>query len=345
MKHSTRHQYQYQYQRWIPEMRRQGAGAALALAILLVLAVVAAGSAQAQIYTYNVLHAFTGLSDGANPMGGLVLDAQGNLYGTAYFGGDPACECGVVFKVDTSGNQTILYSFTAGDGHPRGNLVMDALGNLYGATYSNGAIYEVDTNGNHTVLYSFTGGADGGEPLGSLVRDDQGNLYGTADMGGNLDCPYSIYHDTGCGTVFKLDPAGNLTVLYAFCTQANCADGAFPNGGLVRDTQGNLYGTTVLGGAYRNARDMPCGLGCGTVFKVDASGNYTVLHSFDFNPREGRLDGFVPNGGLVMDGQGNLYGVTGFGGAGRENRGTVFKVDASGNESVLYSFGGRWHPP
>ncbi len=326
-------------------MRRQVAGAALPLAIVLALALVAVGPAQAQTYTYNVLHAFTGSADGANPMGGLVLDAQGNLYGTAWFGGDPACGCGVVFKVDTSGNQTILYSFTAGAGHPWGNLAMDAQGNLYGATYSNGTIYEVNTNGNQTVLYAFTGGADGGEPTGGLVRDDQGNLYGTTYMGGNLDCPYSAYPGSGCGIVFALDPAGNLTVLYTFCSQANCTDGASPNGGLVRDTLGNLYGTTSLGGAYKNKPDMACNLGCGTVFKLDPSGNQTVLHSFDFNPRKGRLDGAIPNGGLVMDGQGNLYGTTGYGGARSKHRGTVFKVDASGNESVLYNFGGTWTAP
>ena len=114
--------------------------------------------------SYNVLHKFTGVPDGTNPFGGLVLDAQGNLYGTTWFGGDPACSCGVVFKVDTSGKETILYSFTGirADGRPWGNLAMDAQGNLYGATYSSWTIFEVDTNGNETVLYTFTGGADGG---------------------------------------------------------------------------------------------------------------------------------------------------------------------------------------
>jgi len=157
---------------------------------MLVPALLATASAQAQIYSYNVLHKFTGVPDGTNPFGGLVLDAQGNLYGTTWFGGDPACSCGVVFKVDTSGKETILYSFTgiAGDGRPWGNLAMDAEGNLYGATYTSETIFEVDTNGNETALCSFTGGADGGRPTGGLVLDDQGNLYGTTWYGGNLNC-------------------------------------------------------------------------------------------------------------------------------------------------------------
>ncbi|MGA9641780.1 MAG: choice-of-anchor tandem repeat GloVer-containing protein [Terriglobales bacterium] len=338
-----------QHRSWIHGVCRRTACAALALAIMLVPALLATASAQAQIYSYNVLHKFTGVPDGTNPFGGLVLDAQGNLYGTTWFGGDPACSCGVVFKVDTSGKETILYSFTGirADGRPWGNLAMDAQGNLYGATYSSWTIFEVDTNGNETVLYTFTGGADGGRPTGGLVLDDQGNLYGTTWYGGNLNCQEGGQGIPGCGTVFALDPAGNLTVLYTFCSQENCADGALPNGGLVSDAQGNLYGTTQVGGAYRGGFRTPCDLGCGTVFKVDPSGHETVLHSFNFNPSKGILDGAYPSGGLVMDGQGNLYGTTRGGGAGPKGKraGTIFKVDASGNESLLYSFGGSKPAP
>ncbi|MGC1786168.1 MAG: choice-of-anchor tandem repeat GloVer-containing protein [Terriglobales bacterium] len=306
-------------------LRRRVAGLGLALAIVLAAAVVVAGPAQAQTYTYNLLYASGG---GA----GLVMDAQGNLYGTAFYNG---C-CGNVFKVDTSGNVTVLYAFAGPDGDgPTGSLVLDAQGNLYGTTvgggaHGNGTVFEVDTDGNETILYSFAGGADGMLPNGGLVRDSQGNLYGTTSKGGNPGCG-----DSGCGTVFALAPTGNLTVLHSFCPQPNCTDGYFPNGEMTMDAQGNLYGTTPYGGAY-------C---CGTVFKVDASGNETVLHSFGFLP-----DGKKPNAGLAMDGQGNLYGTTALGGsaAGRQpsaHQGTVFKVDASGNESVLYNFGGSSNVP
>src|SRR5271157_3096218 len=191
------------------------AGAALALAIMLVAAVVATGSAQAQTYTYGVLYTFTGSPDGEAPYGGLVLDAQGNLYGTTSQGGDPACTngCGTVFKVDTTGKETVLYSFTGGtDGAiPYAGLVPDAQGNLYGTTSQGGdpactngcgTVFKVDTTGKETVLYSFTGGADGAIPYAGLARDAPGNLYGTTQRGGDLlACTGPT---NGCGTVFKL---------------------------------------------------------------------------------------------------------------------------------------------
>src|SRR5271157_3231541 len=193
----------------------------------------------------TVLYSFTGAGgDGANPEAGLVPDAQGNLYGTTYAGG--ASNAGTVFKVDTTGNETVLYSFTGagGDGAgPTGLLVRDAQGNLYGTTVFGGAsgkgtVFKADATGNETVLYSFTGaGGDGANPEAGLVPDAQGNLYGTTDAGGA----------SNAGTVFKVDTTGNETVLYSFTGAGG--DGAGPTGLLVRDAQGNLYGTTVFGGA------------------------------------------------------------------------------------------------
>jgi uncharacterized repeat protein (TIGR03803 family) len=174
-----------------------------------------------------------------------------------------------------------------------------------------------------TVLYSFTGGADGGSPYAGLIRDSAGNLYGTTLGGGAC----------GNGTVFMLNKTGKETVLYSF---TGGADGAGPFAGLVRDAAGNLYSTTIDGGSSSACQ----GHACGVVFKLDESGNETVLYSFN-----GGADGEYPYAGLVRDAKGDLYGTTAFGGGGGcpnyfSGCGTVFKLDATGEETVLYSFTG-----
>jgi uncharacterized repeat protein (TIGR03803 family) len=259
----------------------------------------------------TILHTFTGTAngDGANPRAVLTLDAQGNIYGTTYVGG--AKNAGTVFKLDTAGVETILHSFTQKDGrNPLGSLVFDAQGNLYGTTFAGGAkntgtVFKLDTTGKETVLHSFVEpGGDGAFPLGDLAIDAQGNLYGTTISGGDPAC----YQ--GCGTVFKVDPTGQETVLYRF---AGDAGGSTTPTGVIVDAQGNLYGTTNLGGAH----------GIGSVYKLDAVGNFTVLHSFDGN------DGAFAEG-VVLDGHGNLYGVAGQGGGisceVSPGCGTVFKL-------------------
>jgi uncharacterized repeat protein (TIGR03803 family) len=213
----------------------------------------------------TVRWSFSGGADGGNPTSVLVLDGQGNLYGTTRNGGVHGD--GTVFKVDTSGNETVLYSFRGGaDGSsPRGSLVWDAQGNLYGHTKSggvhgNGTLFKLDVSTLiETVLYSFAGGADGDWP-GDIVLDAQGSLYGTTQLGGDLACNAP----NGCGTAFKLDATGAMTVLYSFSGTAG--DGETP-GGLIRDAQGNLYGGTLAGG------DPACTVvtgteGCGTLFKL-----------------------------------------------------------------------------
>jgi uncharacterized repeat protein (TIGR03803 family) len=160
----------------------------------------------------------------------------------------------------------------------------------------------VDENGNETVLYSFTGGTDGGHPYSSLLRDAKGNLYGVAGS-----------------VVFKLDENGHETVLFTF------KGAATPNGNLLRDAKGNLYGTTAGGGTH----------GFGTVFKLDTSGKKQVLYSFC--PQGGMCtDGSVPLAGVIQDTAGNLYGTTSQGGT--AGWGTVFELNASGQEKVLHSF-------
>jgi uncharacterized repeat protein (TIGR03803 family) len=162
-----------------------------------------------------------------------------------------------------------------------------------------------------SVLYNFTGSSDGGYPYGYLVRDNAGNLYGTTEA----------YGASGAGTVFRVSKTGKETVLYAF---TGGSDGANPFAGLLRDTAGNLYGTTAYGGTY----------GVGTVFKVSKTGKETVLHSF----AGGTADGCYPFGGLLQDAAGNLYGTTEVCGA--SGVGTVFKLSKAGKETILHSFAG-----
>jgi uncharacterized repeat protein (TIGR03803 family) len=268
-------------------------------------------------------------SDGSYPEAGLIMDTAGNLYGTTDAGG--ANGQGTVFKLAPGGTETVLYSFceqsNCADGqYPSAGVIMDAEGNLYGTTfnggaYSQGTVFKLPPGGTETVLYSFcqqSDCTDGANPFGGLIMDAQGNLYGTTRAGGGNGGA------NGGGTIFKLAPNGTETVLYSFCAQSNCTDGATPFAGLIMDAQGNLYGTTELGGTHGN----------GTVFKVPHGGTETVLYSFC--AQTDCTDGGNPVAGLILDTAGNLYGTTEAGGA--NGFGTVFKVTPGGTETVLYSF-------
>lgn len=286
----------------------------------------------------TVIYSFTGTNgDGANPQAPLTMDSAGNLYGTSFFGGSQGE--GTVFKLDTTGQETVLFSFTGGNGAwPSAGLVMDSAGNLYGTTLAvyptanptPGIVFKLDTTGHETLLYSFTGeNGDGANPYAGLIIDSAGNLYGTTVGGGTNPCPVTNFvpgfgYSAGCGTVFKVNPTGQETVLYKF-TGTN-GDGAYPAASLTMDSAGNLYGTTFEGGTGT----CPFG-GCGTVFKLDPKGNETVLYSF--TGTNGDQNPFAP---LIMDSAGNLYGTTSayYGG----DSGTVFKLDPTGQETVLYAF-------
>ena len=288
-----------------------------ALAALLTLMLVLAPPTRAQ--TFNLLHQFKSGPGGINPADGVVLDAKSNLYATTL--NDGAFASGTVFKMSAAGKEKVLYSFTGtgGDGASPayGTLVRDSSGNLYGTTpggginnqvclFSCGTVFKVDATGKETVLYRFTGtGGDGYVPWAGLVRDPAGNLYGMTPYGGAYNW----------GTVFKIDPTGKETILYAF---TGGSAGGYPWAGLIRDAKGNLYGTTLF---------------LGTVFKLDPTGTETILHTFTGSP-----DGAEPQSGLIRDSAGNLYGTTASGGTG--DYGTVFKVSAQGLETVLYSFTG-----
>jgi uncharacterized repeat protein (TIGR03803 family) len=226
----------------------------------------------------TVLYTFQGGSDGTFPNEALIQDSTGNLYGTTFQGGDAACGyqgsagCGTIYEVNPNGVETVLYAFTwESDGaFPSSPLISDATGNLYGTTglggnlsiydcgdYEGcGVVYKLSPNSNgtwtETTLYAFNY-TDGFLPWQRLVRDAAGNFYGVTADGGSSDY----------GVVFKLDPAGNETVLHAF---TGGTDGTYPYGALVMDASGNLYGTTAFGGdASCHTNGTP---GCGVVFKI-----------------------------------------------------------------------------
>jgi uncharacterized repeat protein (TIGR03803 family) len=322
-----------------------------------------------QAQTLRTLHNFTGEKDGGVPYAGLIHDEAGNLYGTASTGG--AFMFGTVFELTSTGKLIVLHSFTGSNdgGTPYAALVRDAAGNLYGTTlaggsYGDGTVFKIDVGGQETVLHSFSQVAGNGlSPVASVLRDKLGNFFGVAQTGGDLDdcppygcgtvfwlnaaykersisfngtdgaTPYAgliedaegnLYGTTterlgsGRGTVFRIDKTFKMTVVYRF---SGDTDGLYPDAGLVMDSAGNLYGTTYLGGAY----------GWGTIYKVDATGQESIIHSFTNNP-----DGAYPDSALIFDAQGNLYGTTVSGGV--HNAGTIFELGKTGMVTILHSF-------
>jgi uncharacterized repeat protein (TIGR03803 family) len=224
----------------------------------------------------TVLYSFKGGTDGGYPSGPIVRDAAGNLYGVTAYGGDLSClpsrGCGTVFKLNATGKETVLHSFTGkgGDGaEPWSGLVSDKDGSLYGSTRIGGTgpnctsdedgcgtVFKVDKTGKETILHSFSGsGADLPPIYATLALDEKGNIYGTTPNGGSENC------NSGCGAIFMLDPAGKETILHEF---AGGTEGATPGAGVTLDSAGNIYGTTAVGG------NLSCnnGAGCGTVFKL-----------------------------------------------------------------------------
>jgi uncharacterized repeat protein (TIGR03803 family) len=290
---------------------------------------------------------------GLSPWAGLVQGTDGNFYGTTYSGGNQSCTphgygvpaygpydgnptysasgCGTVFRMDSTGTATVLYSFSGqSDGnYPQAALIVGSDGNLYGTTTAGGAfgfgvVFTTDASGNLKVLHSFSG-ADGNGPVASLLQAYDGKLYGTTA------CQNSC---TGSGgEVFRLDTSGNnFAVLHTF----SGPDGWFPVAPLIQGSDGNFYGTTWSGG------DLTCGIyyfnvgsgypypdapGCGTVFKMDSGGNITVLHTFG-EPQSG--DGNAPYAGLLFGKDGYLYGTTYYGGA-SIYFGTVFRLSVPNN--------------
>lgn len=280
----------------------------------------------------KLLYSFTGGGDGGCPTA-VTLDSAGNLYGTTIVGGSPGPDDGVVFSLTRSEHWTenVYYEFLGGnDGFsPAGPLFRDQAGNLYGTAEGGqyqgyGVVYELSPNANgswtYTALHEFSGGSDGGNPFGGVVMDGGGNLYGMTSEGGS---------SCNCGVVYELSPNSGTwteTVLYSF---AGSPDGATPEfTEPTLDRSGNLYGTTGHGGKNND----------GTVFELKKSNGTwkeIVLHSFSGS------DGLNPATRVTLDSSGNLYGVTGAGGA--NNQGVVYKLSHSKSkwtETVLHSFTG-----
>jgi uncharacterized repeat protein (TIGR03803 family) len=275
-------------------------------------------------WTESVLYTFTGGSDGHEPYARLLFDAAGNLYGTTLLGGNigSVCSsgCGTVFKLTRGSSgwtESVIYAFEGGTdaASPYDGLAFDSAGNLYGSTYAggasgNGTVFKLAPNSSswtESVIHSFAGGYDGTYPYGDLILDAKGNLYGTAFQGGHQ----------GYGMVFELTPTAKggwrERLIHGF---ANVPAGN-PVAGLVMDTTGNLYGTTMLGVAT-----TPCAGGCGTLFKLTPASNgwtYKVVHEFGKG-----TDGYHPTGDLILDPTGNLYGTTQAGGA--QGSGMVFQI-------------------
>jgi len=312
------------------------------LGILAAIAAITAITTTARAQTYHVLYNFTGHADGGNPAGALEMDARGNLYGMTSDYGNGNCSfggtvgCGTAFELAHRGTGWIfnlLYTFTGGDDgqYPSGRMVFGPDGSLYGTTVFGGGgnctfgqgcgtvfnlrppasvCKSVLCPWSETELYRFTGGSDGNWPqLGDLSFDQSGNVYGTT--------PYTVYemvHSSGAWT---------FNLLFSFTQQDG---GCCSFSGVIFDRAGNLYGTTYGGGD-----------GNGVVFELSPSAGgwtYNQLHSFQFS-----TDGSEPQGDLIFDQQGSLYGTTPMGGA--YNTGTVYQLTpSSGDFSVLHTFYG-----
>jgi uncharacterized repeat protein (TIGR03803 family) len=320
-------------------------------------------------YTLTNDYSFKGGADGAFPTGELVFDSSNNLYGTTEFGGETACNglgCGTAFVLAKGADQyDKVFKFCVGTEFPgcpngalpRGGPTMENDGYLYGTTSLGGTgdalecdndfggcgtVYRLTTPllKKETVLYSFCqvppNCQDGAIPLGKVLEDSSGNFFGTTQFGGAY----------GAGVIYELQPGSHgkytETVLYSFCAQAVCADGAIPEAGLIADTYaggGKLYGTASAGGGGSCQGSAP---GCGVVFELTPGSNgysYTVAYTF-----AGDADGALPQAPLVQDPtNGNLYGTTQKGGAGAQCNasvgcGTVFMLTPDGTEAILKAF-------
>jgi uncharacterized repeat protein (TIGR03803 family) len=289
-------------------------------------------------------------SVGYGPQASLIFDNAGNLYGTRSTEG--TFGDGTVFELSPAAgggwNEGSVHSFNGTDGdYPENTLIM-AGGYLYGTTnfggtYGYGAVFAFVPIGGgwlERMLHSFKHSKqDGMYPsLGSLAIDAAGNIYGTAGGGANVspECP------TGCGTVFEVSPHGSdlwtEKILHNF--DYNGADGIFPDAGVILDAAGNLYGTTHEGGT--GSCKIKVVVGCGTLFELSpaAGGAWTetIVHSFQDNTTDGQYP--QAGAGLLMDGSGNIFGTTGFGGA--HSKGTVFEFSPTAGggwtEFILHSF-------
>jgi uncharacterized repeat protein (TIGR03803 family) len=266
----------------------------------------------------------SGCTDGVGPHAGLIQATNGDFYGVTNLG--ETYSSGTIFKITPSGRLTTLYSFCSQtseeictDGaYPYGGLVQAANGDIYGTTSAGGfppvengsgggTVFKITLGGKLTTLYSFCGQSGCGYgPLGTLVQASNGDFYGTTWGGGAA----------GWGTIFRITQRGKVSTFYSFCSQAGCADGGYPQPGLIQATDGNLYGTNWYGGANGGVD------GYGTVFRITPAGSLTTLYNFCSQPA--CVDGGGPDAALYQSTDGEFYGTTSAGGASGD--GTVFSL-------------------
>jgi hypothetical protein len=356
----------------------------LLFAVALALAVPASAE-----WKEKVLNSFQGGTDGSLPAGAVIFDEAGNLYGLTIYGGSTACPpgwCGTVYQLSPphlkggAWTEKVLYVFKGhnqNDGSsPSGGLIADRGGNFYGVTGYGGSgpcvlfgtatgcgtVFELTPpkakgdKWTEKVLYNFQGGNDGDLPTGPLVFDSTGNLYGATEFGGGKGTTCDVFYGGNCGTVFKLSPpktkGGKWTekVLHSFAgigSGKQYGDGAVPNGGLVLDSKGAIYGTTGFGGDGSGVCQEGNGFdGCGTVFvlkpPIRKGGGWDEKMLWRFQGRPD--DGSGPYGGLILGSLGQLYGTTR--GGGSPENGLVFELKppttkgGTWTESFLHVFTG-----
>jgi uncharacterized repeat protein (TIGR03803 family) len=308
--------------------------------MVLTLTVIACGKG-AGAQQVRVLYNFNAFLGNHTVYGGVIFDKAGNMYGTTSQGG--AFNLGTAWELTPNGaggfTETVLHNFN-NDGidgwSPSTSLILDASGNLYGVAPYGGAtdagvVFELSPAGGgqwtETIVHTFNNTVDGGGPSSALIMDAQGNLYGTTAYGPNCGL--------GCGTIFELSKQSgggwSLNILHAFSN--NGPDGSYPRG-VIFDAKGNLFGTTLEGGTYN----------AGVVFELSPQGgglwNETVLHNFQNNG----IDGIYPDGGVILDAKGNLYGTTHEGGNVSIGYGTVYELapSAAGSwtETILFNCAG-----
>ena len=261
--------------------------------------------------------------DGLHPLK-MIQGRDGNFYGVTH---DANHGYGNIFQLTPSGHETSLYTFcsilSCTVGNNPTSLMQANDGNFYGLVFDGGysqagAFWQLVANSwTFNVLYGFDG-TMGLYPTASLVQGHDQQLYGVSPHGGSGYPDCSSY----CGTVFKITLGGNPTLLYNFCSQTGCTDGAVPSAALAEGSDGNFYGTTYYGGTN----------GSGVIFKITPTGTMTVLHSF------GGSDGSQVFAPLIQSSDGNFYGVASAGGT--HGEGTIFQITTSGAYTVLYNFAG-----
>lgn len=272
--------------------------------------------------TFSTVYSFSGGNDGGDVLSGLI-EAGGYFYGTTFSGGQYSS--GTVFKMSLSGDITVLYSFTGGaDGDGPEGIILGSDGYFYGGTQNGGdpscsdgggigcgVVFKMDANGNLQVLHTFTG-SDGAQIDESLFQSPvDHDFYGTTLFGGDPNCTVSTY--SGCGSIFRVDSSGIFTELHQF---TGGADGGVPFSSLIQASDGDFYGTATAGGdpscsVIASGENFPTYNGCGTVFKMDSSGNVNALYSFKGSP----TDGSNPFSSLLVGNDGYFYGTTRWGGS------------------------------